>query len=239
MKTIKILCIAATLCLFAACSNNTDTYRLSGKLENCDECTLYLMEMQSQGVKALDTIKANKNGSFSVDERLDYESIFLLQGPSDYIMIFPKKGEKINIAADYTSLSSTYNVKGSEESSKLKLLSDKQIMTRVALKAMYDQLNMADADSYDTVRQEIAAKYKMLRDNQRSFLINYINTNKGSLTTLVALYRNMENSPLIDFKTDLDVYKNVLDGLKKTYPDNINTKNLEQFINQAEQLQNK
>ena len=110
-------------------------------------------------------------------------------------------------------------------------------MTRVALQNMSEQLKMTDIDDIDSVKHEVSRLYHSLRDNQKEFLINYINTNEGSLTTLVALYRNMENTPLIDFTNDFDVYKKVLNGLKKNYPDNKHTKNLEALIRNLDKLQ--
>ncbi|MBO6118730.1 MAG: DUF4369 domain-containing protein [Bacteroidales bacterium] len=230
MKKTNFWIIAAVLCIVSACSDNTHTYQLSGKLENCNECTVYLMEMQDAGVKALDTVVADKKGNFKAKEVLNEESIFILQAKNDYIMLCPKAKEKIKINGNYTDLASTYSVQGSDESSKLKLLNDKQIMTRVALKNMSEQLAMMNIDDGPQIRKSIAEKYKLLRQTQREFLINYINTNEGSLTTLVALYRNMENSPLIDPIKDFDIYVKVLKGLEKKYPDNKNTENLKRLV---------
>ena len=109
-------------------------------------------------------------------------------------------------------------------------MNDKQIMTRVALKNMSEQLAMMNIDDGPQIRKSIAEKYKLLRQTQREFLINYINTNEGSLTTLVALYRNMENSPLIDPIKDFDIYEKVLKGLEKKYPNNKNTENLKRLL---------
>ena len=230
MKKTNFWIIAAVLCIVSACSDNKNTYQLSGKLENCNECTVYLMEMQDAGVKALDTIVADKKGNFKAKEVLNEESIFILQAQNDYIMLCPKAKEKIKINGNYTDLASTYSVQGSDDSSKLKLLNDKQIMTRVALKNMSEQLAMMNIDDGPQIRKSIAEKYKLLRQTQREFLINYINTNEGSLTTLVALYRNMENSPLIDPIKDFDIYEKVLKGLEKKYPNNKNTENLKRLV---------
>ncbi|MGP1514431.1 MAG: DUF4369 domain-containing protein [Bacteroidales bacterium] len=230
MKRTRNLFLILITIFFVACSDKGDNYELTGKLENCNECSVYLMEMENSGVKALDTIKVSKDGKFSVKEKLAEESIFILQGSNDYIMLCPKKNEKIRITADYENMAVTYTIEGSEESSKLKLLNDKQTMTRFALKNMNEQLQMQDINNIDSVRQEITKKYHLLRENQRQFLIDYINTYEGSLTTLVALYRNMENTPLIDPLRDEAIYEKVLKGLQKKLPNNKNTKYLEHLV---------
>lgn len=237
MTSIRKLIIIAVVVMMAACSGDKDTYQISGKLENGANATVYLMEMENESVRAVDTIILDGKGKFSVKEKLDNPSIFILQCPNDYIMLCPQVGEKIVLSGDVDNMAVTYNVSGSEESSKLKLLSDKQVMTRVALQNMSEQLKMTDIDDIDSVKHEVSRLYHSLRDNQKEFLINYINTNEGSLTTLVALYRNMENTPLIDFTNDFDVYKKVLNGLKKNYPDNKHTKNLEALIRNLDKLQ--
>ncbi|MBR1625875.1 MAG: DUF4369 domain-containing protein [Bacteroidales bacterium] len=237
MKYIKYFIFTAVIGFFVSCTTDTDSYFLKGRLENCDSCELYLMEMENSGVRALDTLKADSDGKFSSKEKLEEESIFILQSKNDYIMLCPKTGEKIVINGDYENLATTYSITGSEESSKLKLLNDKQVMTRIALKNMSEQLQMTDINNIDSVRKEIQNKYNLLRNNQREFLISYINSNEGSLTCLVALYRNMENVPLIDYRKDFDVYKKVLKGLKSEYPDNRNTKDLERFVKEIESIQ--
>lgn len=238
MKKIKTLLITVLIIMVSSCSKDKDTYTISGTMKNGDGAEMYLMEMENSGVKMLDTIKIKDKGSFSATEHLQEESIFILQGPNDYIMLCPKIGEKIKINADFDNMAVTYTITGSEESAKLKVLSDKQTMTRLTLKAMSDQLQMMDISNADSMRQEVAKKYKLLRNNQREFIIGYINNNLGSLTTLVAIYRNMEGRPLIDMNEDFDIYKKVLQGLEKMYPTNKNTENFRNFIKHYEQAEN-
>ena len=237
MKKANILIITLLAGIFFSCSDNENTYRLSGKIEGGANEKLYLMEMENSGVNALDTIVLDKKGGFSVKETLKEPSIFILQGKNDYIMLCPQKNEKIKITGEYNNLSTSYTIQGSKESGKLKTLSDKQTQTRFTLKMLNDQLAQMDITNIDSVRREVALTYQSIREEQRNFVINYINANEGSLTTLVALYRTMENRPLIDFRNDLDIYKKVLNGLKKTYPDNKNTDNLEKFILHVQQIQ--
>ena len=236
MKHINKIILLAIVILLGACTKDKNAYTLSGKLENCNECSLYLMEMESSGVKSLDTIRTDKKGNFKVTEQLLEESIFILQGRNDYIMLCPKQDENITITADYENLATTYTIKGSGESSKLKVLGDEQTKTRFALKMLSEQLAQANIYNMDSVRKEITNIFINIREQQKQFIINYINSNKGSLTTLVALYRNFENRPLIDYNKDFDIYKQVLEGLQKTYPNNKNTKNLQRFITDLEQI---
>jgi hypothetical protein len=237
MNKRLLVLMSVIVVLFASCNRDKNSYTLSGKLTNGNKSYIVLMEMQNSGPKTIDTINLSNDGSFDVREHLENPALFIFQGENDYIMLCPQKGEKIKINANFDNLAVTYNISGSAESQKLKELSDQQTKTRIVLKAMSDEMNMSNTSNIDSLKTIMRVRYAKLRENQRQYLINYINHNLGSLTTIVALYRNMENTPLIDFHTDLDIYKKVLSGLEKKYPNNQYTLDLKTFIKQNEELQ--
>ena len=236
IKIKNILCMILLPLVLCCCSGNKKTYVLKGKFITEEAGFVVLMEMNGSGATSLDTIHFSTNGKFSAKENLEEESIFFLQGPNDYILLCPQIGEKIEIKANLQDMAETYTIKGSPESLKLKELNAQQVFTRQKQKEMSDMLKQASGDDFDTLRVRFLQINNELRKQQRDFLINYIDKNLGSLTTIVALYRQMGGENLIDFKTDLDIYKKVLRGLQSKYPANKNTKNLEVFIKQVEQL---
>ena len=107
MTSIRKLIIIAVVVMMAACSGDKDTYQISGKLENGANATVYLMEMENESVRAVDTIILDGKGKFSVKEKLDNPSIFILQCPNDYIMLCPQVGEKIVLSGDVDNMAVT------------------------------------------------------------------------------------------------------------------------------------
>ncbi len=237
MKNIRNLFLIALIFLVASCSKDENSYQISGKLKNGSNQTLYLLEMQDNGFKPLDTIDLSDNGKFSITENFGEPSIFILQATNDYITFCPSGGENIEINGDYKDLSGTYTIKGSKESEKLKILNEQQVYTRKQLKDMFDQLNMMNIEDADSVRAIVTEQFQILREQQKTFLTKFIEDNQGSLTSLVALYRQFENRPFFDLNRDFDMFDKVLKGLKKAYPNNSNTKNLEALVNNFKQLQ--
>ncbi len=239
-KYKKIFCvIIALLIIFFAVfflRENND-YVLKGELKNCKECDLYLVE-RFEGIETvLDTIHANKNGKFKIERKAQDPTILTLRGKNDAILLLPMQKEKIKITADYENLATTYQISGSEESLRLKTLNDKKIKARFALKNMSEQLKETSQEDYDSVRNVIQQRFNLLMQSQREFLIGFINTNVGSLSTLVALYdSDLENIHLIDPIKDKDVYEKVLSGLKDKYPENKNTKFLEHEVLRLRQI---
>ncbi len=244
MKTYKkifFLIIACLIILFVILFlRKGNNYILSGELKNCKECDLYLIE-RFEGIETvLDTIHANKKGKFKIKANTQSPTILTLRGKNDAILLIPMQKEKIKIIADYENLATTYKISGSEESIKLKTLNDKKVKARFALKNMSEQLKSTNKQDYDSVRNVIQQRFNLLMKSQRDFLISFINTNEGSLSTLVALYdSDLENIHLIDPIKDKDVYEKVLKGLKENYPNNKNTKFLEHEVLRLRQVTTK
>ena len=162
------------------------------------------------------------------------ETLYSLSLKDDYITLCPKAKEEIEIKSSANDFSGTYSVSGSEESTLLKELNNRSNQVRKTLKSMSDYLKSANIENLDSIKHVFVLRLQDIHAQELAYSENFIRKNKGSLTTLIALYRTFEGRPLFDYRNDLSIHKETLEGLNTTLPNNQHTLILKKFIEQKE-----
>lgn len=212
-----------------------NTYTIKGQLKGGENKYLVLLDISGENPKTIDTIYLSSNGKFSKKESLTEPSLFILQADKDFIMICPAKKEKIKISGEFNSFSSTYKIKGSKESEKLYILASRQIAIGNVLKEIQTQYDNASDDQKPLLIKEFRLRFKKIAQDEYVFLKQFISDNVGSLVTLPALYSEIIDQPIFNPYEDEKVYKQVLQGLEKTLPNNPNTVKFRKFMSNFEQ----
>jgi len=240
-KTLIIL----AACILAVGCNNKDTFLLSGTIEGGTGHTLWLEEMTPDGTLFVDSIPLDKKGNFKYRHKLPYRSLYNLHTTdNNYAVLLPDSGEKLVIDAQWDNMSMTYNVSGSPESILLWQLQQytndggKVINQLVDTTMYYQQLYNDGKITNDVVeaKKEVTDSiYYITFSDQQDYVCRFIEENRGSLSTLIALYKPFNNRLLIDTRDPncIDWYDMVLEGLQERYPDNPHTIN---FKNTVEHL---
>ena len=99
---------------------------------------------------------------------------------------------------------------------------------------MSDYLKSANIENLDSIKHVFVLRLQDIHAQELAYSENFIRKNKGSLTTLIALYRTFEGRPLFDYRNDLSIHKETLEGLNTTLPNNQHTLILKKFIEQKE-----
>lgn len=236
-----ILSIAAAVLTFG-CSNTQKpeegSFLLKGNIKNSDAPYLILNEIGKTGFSNSDTIVLDSEGNFSHLIKMSEETLYSLILKDDYITLCPKSKEEIEIQSSAEDFSGTYSINGSEESLLLKDLNNRSNQVRKTLKSMSDYLKSANIDNLDSVKHVFLLRLQDIHAQELAYNENFIHKNKGSLTTLIALYRTFEGRPLFDYRNDLSIHKEVLEGLESTMPNNQHTLILKNFIEQKEKERN-
>lgn len=235
MKRLLIL-VGLAVSFIAGCNKiDKNSFQISGELNNGAEKPLYFLEMTGQGLKPLDTIIIDNKGKFKFSYKLQEASIFvLLANPNDYITIIPNKQEDIIINGYFNALSSSYTIKNSKDSELLHKLNQEYINTNAILAEIKQTLHENKySENIDQVKENLLEQYNILEIRQRSIIKKFIDTNKGSLACIIALYRLFDNHYLFSLTNDLNVYEQVYEQLNKTYPNNQHTIGLKNLIEKA------
>lgn len=239
---LPLLAIAATL-LLSAC--HSDSFRIEGQLQGGENRSLWLEEIAPEGTLFIDSIALDSKGRFSYRCTMPYRSLYSLHSSEeDFVVLLPDYGEKITVGGTITPLASSYTVTGSPESTLLWQLQQFSGDGGKALLALIDTTNhyaamlkagLVDDATVAAKKQETDSIYRTLFVEQQEYVCRFIEDNRGSLATLIALYKPFNNRPLLDPRTGttMDYFDIVLEGLQEALPDNPHTQH---FKNTAEHL---
>jgi len=232
MKNTPAFIVCAVL-LLAGCKH--DTFTVSGTLEGASGKTLWLEEIAPEGPLFIDSIPVDSKGHFKYKYKMPYRSLYNLHTTADnYAVLLPDYGEKIKIGGDYSNLSLTYTVEGSPESGLLWLLQQYTNDGSKVLQALVDTTKAYAQMLFDgqVTQQQVLDKkdetdsiYRITFQEQQDYICRFLDENKGSLSTLIALYKPFNNRLLIDTRDPncIEWYDLVLEGLQERYPENPHT----------------
>ncbi|MBQ9638732.1 MAG: DUF4369 domain-containing protein [Bacteroidales bacterium] len=217
-RTTLLACTIAVLLTITSCNKGLI---LQGTLTNGGNKTIYIEELIPHDEPLLiDSLQLGPDGSFRLKHAVPYTTFYNVHvSPQDYVVLLVSPGDRITINGDYDHLSTSYTVEGSDGT---RLLWDLQDFSNIGVEELKEIVALNEhnkstlsADSYEKAKQETDSLYRESFFKQRDYVLRFINNNRGSLTTLIALYKPFNvNHPLIRPERDFEVYESVLDGLE-------------------------
>lgn len=217
---------------------------IQGTLENGAGKVIYIEEMTPEARIFLDSITLDNQGRFRFTCEMPYKTFYNLHiNETDYIVLLPDYGKKEEITGNYDSLMATYTIDGSHDSQllwQLQKYTNDGIATLQEIGAIDRQNRQALAEGtmtqqqYDEAHAVTDSIYLATYFDQQQYACNFIESNAGSLATVIALYKPFNvNKPLIEPEDGFAYYEAVLNGLETELPDNPHTLN---FKNTVEHL---
>ena len=216
---------------------------MDGTLHNGAGKTLYIEELSPDGPFFLDSIKLDDKGHFTYQHKMPYQTFFNLHStPEDYVVLLPRQGEHIEVSGDCQSLQWSYRVSGSEESTLLWQLQDYcnygiSVLSEIVDKDRDNRTRFGtDSKNYLEAKKETDSTFREAAAEQGEYISRFIQEHKGSLATLIALYKQFNRHDLLSPENNFDYYELVLEGLEESQPDNPHTV---QFKNHVENLRHR
>ena len=217
----KLFLYLIAIMIIAGCKHNTT--QISGILINPVKGNyIYLDELMSSEVKAVDSVKISENGEFSFKREIKAPAFYLLKiNDRNFITMLLAPGEKMNLKANYDSLNYPLTVTGSEGTELMNEYNRKlrsTINKLSGLSNVYRQ-NVSNPQ-LPAVIQSLDSIAQTYLDEINLYTKGYIDKNLTSLVSLIALYQQVApNVYVLNPAKDYKYYLKVDSALSLLYKD--------------------
>lgn len=230
MKISKIYSAAVIMVAalaFTSCNNKK--FHINGNITEATDSMLYLENLSLNGPVKIDSVKLGEDGAFAFDENA-MDSItpefYRLRIANQSINLSIDSTETVKVKASYPQMSYKYEVEGSENCSKIKELSIKQMILQNNINAITKSPNMG-IDSVDVIVAHMLDGYK------QDVKVNYIFKEPMKASSYYALFQTIQlgnvNSLIFNprnNKDDVRVFAAVATSWDTYYPGAERGKNL-------------
>lgn len=230
MKISKIYSAAVIMVAalaFTSCNNKK--FHIYGNITEATDSMLYLENLSLNGPVKIDSVKLGEDGAFAFDENA-MDSItpefYRLRIANQSINLSIDSTETVKVKASYPQMSYKYEVEGSENCSKIKELSIKQMILQNNINAITKSPNMG-IDSVDVIVARMLDGYK------QDIKVNYIFKEPMKASSYYALFQTIQlgnvNSLIFNprnNKDDVRVFAAVATSWDTYYPGAERGKNL-------------
>ena len=230
MKISKIYSAAVIMvAALAFMSCNNKKFHINGNITEATDSMLYLENLSLNGPVKIDSVKLGEDGSFAFDENA-MDSItpefYRLRIANQSINLSIDSTETVKVKASYPQMSYKYEVEGSENCSKIKDLSLKQMILQSNINGIMKSPNIG-IDSVDVIVARMLDAYK------QDIKVNYIFKEPMKASSYYALFQTIqlgnENSLIFNprnNKDDVRVFAAVATSWDTYYPGAERGKNL-------------
>ena len=236
----KIILILPLVILFACGRNHV---KVNGVIKDTEKEMIYLDKMGVGEIVSVDSCVINKHGKFNLKTKAPGLNFYRLRlSDNNFVTLLTGPGEKIRVTSNKEYLPENYEITGSENSQKVKLLDNHLLETQKKLDSLTNIFKkLIDKPGFDTISKELDEVYQKVVNEQRNFNIRFVLENLNSLASIKALYQKFDENTYVLFKNrDLQYLKIVSDSLQKAYPESKHTKalvaDLEKGLNRYNQL---
>jgi thiol-disulfide isomerase/thioredoxin len=199
-----------------SCANNSKGIEIKGKLQNAPKALIALDVLNTNGVKAVDSVQTNESGEFTLKYDAKDAAFYRLRTPNQgsYLLMCMSANEKVNISGDAKMIQYTAKVKGSPETEKMQnvnmCLRTNQLKLD-SLNAVFERY--ANSPAQDSIVPILQAEYQNMQTIENKYIKNYIQSNLSSITCLTFIDR-------FDKDVDFALYKQLDEALFKALPTN-------------------
>ena len=230
MKKVTFAALAALT--MTACSSGPK-FQVNGDVSGADGKMLYLEASGLEGIVPLDSVKLKGEGTFSFKQpRPESPEFYRLRVDDKVINFSVDSIETIQIKAPYVDFSTAYTVEGSENSNKIKELTQKQIRLQKDVDDLLAALR-SNKIGHDVFEDSLAT---LLNNYKEDVKVNYIFAAPNTAAAYFALFQKLNNYLIFDplnNKDDVKCFAAVATSLNNALPYALRSKNLYYIVNKG------
>lgn len=225
----KIFMIALGVAVLSACDSEPK-FKVEGQITDAADKMLYLEASALGGILPLDSVKLKGNGSFSFKQTCPESPEFYRLRVEDKIINFSVDStETIRFTAPFAEMSTDYVVEGSDNSSKIKELTLKQMALQNKVDALAKAMQSRQI-GVDVFEDSLALLMKNYKDDVK---VNYIFSAPNAASAYFALFQKLNDYLIFDplnNKDDVKCFAAVATSLNNFYPHTVRSKNLYNIV---------
>lgn len=209
-----------------------ESFLLKGIVENNPNALIVLHEFSGQQLNVLDSVRADDKGRYEIAGKTTTSKFYYLtvnstQPPGIPVILENDKEVRMDIiTGDFLDT----KVKGDESNMKLKELYDLYMNHNKLGKSFSDRVQYINPETAgDSLRNALTKEYNDLQINMKQDIEDFVNGNKGDLSTYFAVTYVMPEPPVAMLET-------ALEKMKAGVPDHAYTAELESRINSIKPL---
>ncbi len=237
MLKLKSIVLLGLVALLFSCTNSSDGFVVKGQFDNADGKMVYLNRIQNTLVP-VDSVLIEEGGKFSLEGTFPTMELYLLQvgeEPNAVIYLALDNQSEVTLSGDAASLLESYTVQDKQGDNVLMAEISKHNykaqMKFQEINNIYIQ-NQSTVANPDSLVKSCTDMVQTLMEEEKRFVKNIIDENKGSMATVWALYQQLGRDMLIHPDSDFEYWEKVAEGLKEKYPESFNTKEINSVVEQ-------
>ena len=209
-KTASVVLAAIAI---ASCGNKK--FNVEGQITNAKDSVLYFENVGLEGINIMDSVKLSDKGDFSFSEEAPTAPEFYRLRISDQIInVSIDSTETVTIKAQYPQMVTQYEISGSENCTKIKELTLKQIDLHKQAMAIQDNTTLGVDEANDSI-------LKIINTYKEDIKTNYIFKEPMKAYSYFALFQTLGNWLLFNprsNKDDIKVFAAVATSWDTYYP---------------------
>ena len=217
-KTLTFVMVALAL---GACTK--EKFHVKGTITEAKDSMLYFENMSLDGALAMDSVKLDETGGFTFSgDAVEAPEFYRLRIANQIINLSIDSTETVEVKAAYPSMGFNYEVKGSENCSKIKELAQKQINLQNAAIALQRDNNL----SLEAANDSIMRLVEIFKDDVKR---NYIYKEPMMASSYFALFQTLGNMLIFnprESKEDIKAFAAVATSWDTYYPHALRGQNL-------------
>ncbi len=236
----RLLLALSFIIVISSCSKlGSNEFLVKGKIENSLGKTIFLSEVDESGLVTVDSVLLDKEGGYKLKGKTSFPKFYLLRiSPNDYVTLLVDSADIITVNADANDFVKSHSVEGSDDMVLVKSLVDRMDKTQAQIDSIgkiYE--SFVGSESLDSVKSEIDRQFNEIVTNQRDFSKKFIETNPGSMSSMLALSQQIipQRVPVFVIPDDLAYFEKVDAELVKLYPGSKDAQQLHKFVGQVKE----
>lgn len=217
----KYILASLAAILLAACDGKK--FHVSGAISDAADSVLYLENVALDGIQVVDSAKLGSDGSFDFSgEASEAPEFYRLRIDDQIINVAIDSTETVTVKAKYPTMATDYTVEGSEECSKIRELTLRQIALQNKAIQIQNNSNLSRQVAADSITNMVEAYKKEVK-------LQYIFKDPKASSSYFALFQAIGNYLIFNPKTsrdDIKVFAAVATSWDAYYPGSLRGKNL-------------